>query len=66
MQPEERGFVTPDAIRATCVIGTPDEIISQLRQMEEGGLKELNLLPAADHQKEVWKDFAEKVFPAFQ
>jgi len=66
MQPDERGFVTPEAIRATCMVGTPDEIVAQLRQMEKDGLKELNLLPAADHQKEVWKDFAEKIFPAFR
>jgi alkanesulfonate monooxygenase SsuD/methylene tetrahydromethanopterin reductase-like flavin-dependent oxidoreductase (luciferase family) len=48
------------------MVGTPDEIVAQLRQMEKDGLKELNLLPAADHQKEVWKDFAEKIFPAFR
>jgi alkanesulfonate monooxygenase SsuD/methylene tetrahydromethanopterin reductase-like flavin-dependent oxidoreductase (luciferase family) len=66
MQPDERGFVTPEAIRATCVVGTPDEIVAQLRQMEKDGLKEPNLLPAADHQKEVWKGFAEKIFPAFR
>jgi hypothetical protein len=28
MQPDERGFVTPEAIRATCVVGTPDEIVA--------------------------------------
>jgi Luciferase-like monooxygenase len=27
MQPEERRFVTPEAIRASCVIGTPEEIV---------------------------------------
>jgi alkanesulfonate monooxygenase SsuD/methylene tetrahydromethanopterin reductase-like flavin-dependent oxidoreductase (luciferase family) len=66
MQTEERDFATPEAIRATCVVGTPDDIISQLRQMEKDGLKELNLLPAADFQKDVWRDFAEKGFPAFR
>ena len=48
------------------MVGTPDEIVTQLRQMEKDGLKELNLLPAADHQKEVWEDFAQEVFPAFR
>jgi len=66
MQSDERVFVTPEAIRATCVVGTPDEIVAQLRQMGRDGLKELNLLPAADHQKQVWKDFAGKIFPAFR
>ena len=47
--------------------GISQKMLSQqLRQMEKDGLKELNLLPAADHQKEVWTDFAEKIFPAFR
>jgi 5,10-methylenetetrahydromethanopterin reductase len=66
MQPEERRFVTPEAIRASCVIGTPEEIVEQLRALEKSGIKELNLLPAADYQKNVWRDFAEMVIPAFR
>jgi alkanesulfonate monooxygenase SsuD/methylene tetrahydromethanopterin reductase-like flavin-dependent oxidoreductase (luciferase family) len=63
LQPGERRFVTPEAIRASCVIGTPEEIVEQLRALEKGGTKELNLLPAADYQKNVWRDFAEMVIP---
>ncbi len=66
MQPEERDFVTPEAIRQTCLVGTPDELVTQLRQLEKDGIKELNLLPAADEQRAVWTDFAQKVFPAFR
>ena len=66
MQPEERCFVTPEAIRAGCVIGAPEEIVEQLRALEKSGIKELNLLPAADYQKNVWRDFAEMVIPAFR
>lgn len=66
MQPEERQFVTPQAIRASCIVGTPEEIIEQLREMERNGLKELNLLPAADHATKVYRDFAEMVMPAFR
>jgi alkanesulfonate monooxygenase SsuD/methylene tetrahydromethanopterin reductase-like flavin-dependent oxidoreductase (luciferase family) len=66
MQPEERRFVTPEAIKATCVVGTPEEIIAELRGMEKNGLKELNLLPAADEARRVYRDFADSIFPAFR
>ncbi len=66
MQPEERRFVTPDAIRASCLVGTPEEIIADLTQMERNGLKELNLLPAADHATKVYRDFAEMIMPAMR
>jgi alkanesulfonate monooxygenase SsuD/methylene tetrahydromethanopterin reductase-like flavin-dependent oxidoreductase (luciferase family) len=66
VQPEERRFVTPEAIRVSCVVGTPDEIVEQIRALEKQGTKEINLLPSADTQKSVWRDFAEKVMPAFR
>jgi alkanesulfonate monooxygenase SsuD/methylene tetrahydromethanopterin reductase-like flavin-dependent oxidoreductase (luciferase family) len=66
MQPDERHFVTPEAIRATCIVGTPEEIIGQIRELEKNGLKEVNLLPAADYARHVYRDFAELVMPAFR
>jgi 5,10-methylenetetrahydromethanopterin reductase len=44
MQPEERRFVTADAIRASCIVGTPDEVVAQLREMERNGLRRLTCL----------------------
>jgi alkanesulfonate monooxygenase SsuD/methylene tetrahydromethanopterin reductase-like flavin-dependent oxidoreductase (luciferase family) len=58
--------VTPDAIRASCIVGTPGEVVAQLREMERNGLNEINLLPAADWQRSVWRDFAELVMPSFR
>jgi alkanesulfonate monooxygenase SsuD/methylene tetrahydromethanopterin reductase-like flavin-dependent oxidoreductase (luciferase family) len=66
VQPEERRFVTPEAIRAGCVIGTPEEIIAQLRTMEEAGIREITLWPPMDHERRVFRDFAELVMPAFR
>ena len=66
MQPEERRFVTPDAIRASCVVGTPEEIIAEIRGLEKNGLKEVNILPAADYAHQVYRDFSEMIFPAFR
>ena len=30
LQPAERKFVTPEAIKGTCVVGTPEEIVRQI------------------------------------
>jgi alkanesulfonate monooxygenase SsuD/methylene tetrahydromethanopterin reductase-like flavin-dependent oxidoreductase (luciferase family) len=66
MRPEERRFVTPEAIRGTCLVGEPDELIEQVRAMEAAGLKDIMILPPADVQREVYRDFAELVMPAFR
>jgi len=65
MQPEERPFVTPEAIRGTCLVGEPDELVAQIRAMEAAGIKETVIEPPADFQREVFRDFAELVMPAF-
>ena len=61
MVPEERQFVTPDLIRSTCLAGQPEEIIEQIRRLEEAGLKQLILLPAPAHQYRNFSDFSTKV-----
>jgi alkanesulfonate monooxygenase SsuD/methylene tetrahydromethanopterin reductase-like flavin-dependent oxidoreductase (luciferase family) len=63
MQPGEEVFVTPEAIRGTCLAGTPDEIAHQLREMERSGLMGVGLLPPAEYQRKVFRDFAELVIP---
>lgn len=66
LQPEERRFITPQAIRETCVVGTADEIVANLREMEKRGMNEIVILPPADYQRKVWRDFAELVMPSFR
>ena len=66
LQPEERRYVTPEAIRGTCIVGEPDEIIGQIRAMERAGIDEMLLQPPADFQREVFREFAEQVMPAFR
>jgi alkanesulfonate monooxygenase SsuD/methylene tetrahydromethanopterin reductase-like flavin-dependent oxidoreductase (luciferase family) len=63
MQPGEEVFVTPEAIRGTCLAGTPEEIAHQLREMERSGLMGVGLLPPAEYQRKVFRDFAELVIP---
>ena len=62
-QSGEEVFVTPEAIRGTCLAGTPEEIVEQLRQMERNGLTGVSLLPSAEAQRNVFRDFSELVMP---
>ncbi|MEM7542790.1 MAG: LLM class flavin-dependent oxidoreductase [Pseudomonadota bacterium] len=64
--PEEKAFVTPEAIEAVCMVGSPEDIIDQVREAEKNGIKEVNFMPAADRSREVITDFAEKIIPAFK
>jgi len=66
VQPEERKFITPELIRDSCLVGTPDEIIAQIRAMEKAGMREVTLLPNADRARNVLRDFAELIIPAFR
>jgi len=63
--PEERRFVTPEAIRTWCLAGTPDAIIHQLREAEEAGLREVTLLPPMDCARSVFADFAKNVIERY-
>jgi alkanesulfonate monooxygenase SsuD/methylene tetrahydromethanopterin reductase-like flavin-dependent oxidoreductase (luciferase family) len=63
MQPAERKFVTPEAIKATCLVGTPEEIVHQLGELERIGIHGVSLLPPAEFQRKVFRDFAELIMP---
>jgi alkanesulfonate monooxygenase SsuD/methylene tetrahydromethanopterin reductase-like flavin-dependent oxidoreductase (luciferase family) len=66
MIPEERTFVTPEAISSICMVGSAEDIIDQIRSVEEAGIKEVNIMPAADHASGAFRDFAEMIIPAFR
>jgi alkanesulfonate monooxygenase SsuD/methylene tetrahydromethanopterin reductase-like flavin-dependent oxidoreductase (luciferase family) len=50
LQEEERRFVTPEAIPATCLAGEPEEIIERIRELENAGIQEIALMSPADYQ----------------
>jgi len=66
LQPGERKYVTPEAIRGTCIVGEPDDVVAQIQAMEQAGIREVLLLPPADTQREVFREFAQHVMPAFR
>ena len=63
--PEERRFVTPEAIETWILVGEPDEIIAKLRAAEAAGLREVTLLPPMDHARRVLRDFATHVIARY-
>lgn len=63
---EERKFVTPDAIVASALVGSPDEIIEKIKEKERNGVKDISIMPSADTARKVYRDFAELVIPAFR
>ena len=58
---DEAEFVTPELIRTTCLAGTPDELIEQVRHLEDAGLDHLMLLPSLETQRHTIGAFSRKV-----
>lgn len=57
----ERRFVTPETIRATTIVGSPDEVIAQLKALEQGGLDGVFLNPPMDGFEEYVDEFAREI-----
>ncbi len=66
LQPTERQFITPELIRASGgLVGTPEEIIAELREQESAGLKEVTLLPQRACARKNFADFAQHVIEKY-
>jgi alkanesulfonate monooxygenase SsuD/methylene tetrahydromethanopterin reductase-like flavin-dependent oxidoreductase (luciferase family) len=61
VDPEEARFLTADLIRASCLIGTPDELVDRVRELEAQGLRQIMLYPPLNRQYRVVEDFAAHV-----
>lgn len=59
--PEEARLITPEIVKAVCVVGKPEEIVERLRELEQQGLNQIMFLPPVSHQYRVIEDFARKV-----
>lgn len=61
--PSERRFITPEMIKGSSMVGTPEELAEQIRSAEAAGLKEISLLPGIDYARDTARDFMEQVVP---
>ena len=50
--PEERRFITPEAIRSTTLVGTRDELLDRIRELERAGVNQLVINPPMDRFRE--------------
>ena len=58
---EQRGGITPDLIKATCLTGAPEALLEQPHILEQQGLHHIMLYPPLNRQYRVIEDFAERV-----
>ena len=61
--PEEEKFVTKEVIQASCLVGTQDQILGQLDELDHAGLDQVMLLPAFDPRFEVIERVARDIIP---
>src|SRR6266508_1881729 len=57
LHPGEAELIDDDLIRSTCLVGTADELIERIRELERQGLKELMFATGVDQK---WR-FAEEL-----
>ena len=61
--PEEEKFVTKEVIQASCLVGTQDQILGQLDELDRAGLDQVMLLPPFDPRFEVIERVARDIIP---
>jgi alkanesulfonate monooxygenase SsuD/methylene tetrahydromethanopterin reductase-like flavin-dependent oxidoreductase (luciferase family) len=61
VDPEEARFITPGLISASCLSGTPEELVERVRQLSRDGLRAIMLYPPLNRQYRVIEDFADRV-----
>jgi alkanesulfonate monooxygenase SsuD/methylene tetrahydromethanopterin reductase-like flavin-dependent oxidoreductase (luciferase family) len=61
VDPDEARFVTADLIAATCLSGTPPEMVERIKTLEREGLRQIMLYPPLNRQYRVIEDFADKI-----
>ncbi len=61
LDPDEARFITPDMIKKFCIAGQPEEIVEQLRDLEQQGLNAVNFVAPLDHRYRVIEDFSRNV-----
>ncbi len=59
----EAELIDEQLIRDTCLIGTPDELVERIRELEHDGLEELVFAIGTDAKWRLAEDFARQVMP---
>jgi alkanesulfonate monooxygenase SsuD/methylene tetrahydromethanopterin reductase-like flavin-dependent oxidoreductase (luciferase family) len=64
--PEEECFLTPEVLSASCMIGTPEQLIERLHGLAGDGLNQVMILPNFDTRFQVLERVARDILPHVQ
>ncbi len=59
--PDERRFVTPEAIRRFCIVGQPAEVLEQVRELERQGVRQLMCNFPLERGYQMVRDYAKNI-----
>jgi len=59
-------FITDDIVDSFAVLGSPDEHIAKLRELEAAGVTQFNIYLDNGDEERIIADYAEKIIPAFR
>jgi len=62
---EEREFITEDLMRTTAIVGSPDEVIEQLRELEAAGMDQIMCLPAQGTHYEYASEISSQIIERY-
>ncbi|MGH2683583.1 MAG: LLM class flavin-dependent oxidoreductase, partial [Actinomycetota bacterium] len=65
---EHADFVTDEVVDRFCVIGTPEQVVAKLRELEALGMDQFNIYSMVEDPgpEGIIRDFGEHVIPAFR
>ncbi len=62
--PEEEQFVTRELIEATCMVGTREQLVRRLKDLESAGLDQVMILPNFDPRYDVLERVGRDIIPS--
>ena len=61
IEPEEARFITPEIVRAFCIVGEPPQLLERLRHLEREGLKQITFHPPFERRYAAMEQFSRLV-----
>ncbi|MDX5594236.1 TIGR03842 family LLM class F420-dependent oxidoreductase [Pseudovibrio sp. SPO723] len=58
-------FITEDIVKEFCVLGTPDEHIAKLNELEAAGVTQFNIYLDSGDEEKIIADYGDKIIPVF-
>lgn len=59
--PDERRFVTPEVIKRFCIVGEPEEVLEQVRELERAGVRQLMCNFPLERGYQMVRDYAANI-----